>query len=168
MPVAAPRPASKGEPEQATALERAAAPSYQNIMSAFIKSSDQPVRFYTVYRLLMVASHRGVDVSWQGCAPADSSFRTSWAGGTQRKAVRSSSLGAPDKQFILFADNLHGQTTDDFKSVITQQCNTMPWLLPDGCTDETQPIDAGYGRLFMVHVGKALDKWLLDADHVEL
>ena len=44
----------------------------------------------------------------------------------------------------------------------------MLWLLPAGCTDEIQPTDGGYGRLFMVHVGKVLDKWLLDSDHVEL
>ncbi|CAN0572255.1 unnamed protein product, partial [Laminaria digitata] len=31
-----------------------------------------------------------------------------------------------------------------------------------------RPIDAGYGRLFKVHVGKALDQWLMDADHMEL
>ena len=30
------------------------------------------------------------------------------------------------------------------------------------------PKDAGYGRLFKVHVAKTLEKWLLDTDHVEL
>ena len=49
-----------------------------------------------------------------------------------------------------------------------QQCNTMLWLLPGGCTYEIHPIDAGYGHLFMVHVRKALDKQMLGADHVEL
>lgn len=71
-------------------------------------------------------------------------------------------------QFILFADNIHGQTTDEFKSVLLKQCNTLLRLLPAGCTDEIQPVDAGYGRIFKVHVDKALDKGLLDADHVEL
>ena len=42
------------------------------------------------------------------------------------------------------------------------------WPLPSGCTDGSQLIDAGYGLLFKMHVGKALDKWLMDADHVEL
>ena len=68
----------------------------------------------------------------------------------------------------MFADSLHGQTTDEFKSVLLQQCNTLLWRLPAGYTDEIQPIDAGYLRLFKVHMGKALDKCLLDADHVEL
>ena len=33
---------------------------------------------------------------------------------------------------ILFADNLHGQTTDEFQSVSMQQCNTLLWFLPAG------------------------------------
>ena len=73
-----------------------------------------------------------------------------------------------NKQFILFADSLHGQTTDEFKSVLVQQCNTLLWRLPAGYTDEIQPIDSGYGRLFKAHMGKTLDRWLLEADHVEL
>ena len=68
----------------------------------------------------------------------------------------------------MFADNLVAQTTDDVESVLMPQSNTSLRLLPAGCTDEIQPIDAGYGRLLKVHVGKALAKWLLDADHVEL
>ena len=68
----------------------------------------------------------------------------------------------------MFADNLVAQTTDDVESVLMPQSNTSLRLLPAGCTDEIQPIDAGYGRLVLVHVGKAIDQWLLDADHVEL
>ena len=68
----------------------------------------------------------------------------------------------------MFADNLHGQTSDEFNSVFMQQCNTLLWLLTARCTDEIRPIDAGYGRLFKVHVSKANYKWLLDAYFVEL
>ena len=77
-----------------------------------------------------------------------------------------SSLGAPDEQYIWFADNLNDQTADEFKSMLMQQCNSLLWLLSAGCKDEIQPIDAGYGPLFEVHAGKALDKWLLDADGI--
>ena len=52
--------------------------------------------------------------------------------------------------------------------MLKQQCNVLLFPLPAGCTDEIQHINAGYGRLFKVHVGNALGKWLLDADHVEL
>lgn len=114
------------------------------------------------------AWHKGVDVSFQACAWADSNYCASWAASTYRDGVGGSSLVVPEEQFILFADNLHGQTTDEFKSVLMEKCNTLLWLLPTKCTDEVQPVDAGYGRLFKVYVGKFLDKWLLEADHVEL
>ena len=48
-----------------------------------------------------------------------------------------------------------------------KECNTLLWLLPPKCTDEVQPVDAGYGRLFKVLVGKSLDAWLLNGDNVE-
>ena len=34
------------------------------------------------------------------------------------------------------------------------------------CADEVQPVDAVYGKLFKVYVGKALDGWLLNGDNV--
>ena len=84
--VAAPhRPASKGEKEKARALDRSASsPGYQNILNVFIKDLGQSVRLYTVYNIFRVAT---VAVTFAACG---------------------SSLGAPDEQLILFADNLHG------------------------------------------------------------
>ena len=77
-----------------------------------------------------------------------------------------SSLGAPDEQFIVF-DDLHSHPRTSSKACLMQQCNTLLWLPPAECTSEIRPIDAGNEHLFKVHVGKALDKWLLDADEVE-
>ena len=113
------------------------------------------------------AWHIGVDVYWQGCAWADSGFCNSWAGNTFRKAVCGGSTAAPKEQSVLFADNLYGQTTDEFKRVLKEECNTLLWLLSPKCTDEVQPVDAGSGKLFKVYVGKALDAWLLNGDNVE-
>ena len=113
------------------------------------------------------AWHPGVDIYWQGCAWADSAFCNSWAGNTFRKGVCGASIEVPEKESILFADNLYGQTTDEFKRALSEKCNTLLWLLPPKCTDEVQPVDAGYGKLFKVYVGQALDKWLLDGDNVE-
>ena len=110
--------------------------------------------------------HKGAEVYWQACAWADSAFRNSWAGNTYRKGLGGSSIAAPEEQSILFADNLYGQTTEDFKRVL-KECNTLLWLLPPKCTDEVQPVDAGYGRLFNVLVGKSMDAWLLNGDNVE-
>ena len=112
------------------------------------------------------AWHKGVEVYWQACVETDSAFSISWAGNTYRKGVSGSSIAAPEEQSILFADNLYGQTTEDFKRVL-KECNTLLWLLPPKCTDEVQPVDAGYGRLFKVLVGKSLGAWLLNGDNVE-
>ena len=112
------------------------------------------------------AWHPDVDVYWQSCAWADSAFCNSWAANTYRKGVCGSSTAAPEEQSILFADNLCGQTTDEFKRVL-KECNTLHWISPPKYTDELQPVDVGYGKLFKVYVGKALDGWLLNGDNVE-
>ena len=72
----------------------------------------------------------------------------------------------PRKQSIIFADNLHAQTTDELKRVLHEECNTLLWLLPPGTTDELQPVDAGYGRLLEVEAGKELDEWFGKDDNL--
>ena len=74
--------------------------------------------------------HPDVDVYWQGCAWADSAFGNSWAANTYRKGVCSSSTVAPEEQSILFANNLYGQTTDEFKRVLKKECNTLLGFFP--------------------------------------
>ena len=108
-----------------------------------------------------------MDVYWQGFARADSVIYNSWVANIYPKGVYGSSTAAPEEQSILFTDNLYDQTTDEFKRVLKKECNTLLWLLPPKCTDEVQHVDAGYGKLFNVYVGKALDGWLLNGDNVE-
>ena len=112
------------------------------------------------------AWHKGVEVYRQACAWADSAFCNSWAGNTYRKGVGGSFIAVPEEQSTMFADNLYGQTIEDFKRML-KECNTLLWLLPPKCTDEVQPVDDGYGRLFKVLVGKSLDAWLLNGDNAE-
>ena len=61
-----------------------------------------------------------------------------------------------DKENILFADNLGGQGSTkagaEFKKIMKEQGNTLVWNLPRNCTDEVQPIDAGFLRLKVVHL----------------
>lgn len=113
------------------------------------------------------AWHPGVNVEWQSCAWVDSSFYNSRAKDTYRNAVCGPSLTPPGAESILFADNLHGQTTDEFKRILKEECNTLLRLLPPGCTDEVQPVDAGCGRLAKVYVAQGLDEFLLGGDNVE-
>ena len=72
-----------------------------------------------------VSWHPGVDVEWQKCAWADSSFCTGWGSSSYRKGVCRSGVGVPEEQSSLFADTLYGQTTDEFKRVSMQKSNTL-------------------------------------------
>ena len=97
----------------------------------------------------------------------DSAFCNFWAANTYRKSVCGSSTAAPEEQSIIFANNLYGPTTDEFKRVLKKECDTLLWLLPPKCTDEVQPVNADYGKLFKIYVGKALDGWLPNGVNVE-
>jgi hypothetical protein len=68
--------------------------------------------------------------------------------------------------FLLFLDNLHAQTTDDFKAKLQSQ-STHPHYLPAGFTDQTQPIDDGYGALVKLYISRKLDDWLESDDNLE-
>ena len=82
------------------------------------------------------------------------------------RSLKGEECVVPREQSILFADNLYAQTTDEFKRVLHEECNTLLWLLPPGTTDELQPVDAGYGRLMKVEAGKDLDEWLGKDDNL--
>ena len=81
-----------------------------------------------------------------------------------KRSFRQSLLGAdgnvPKELSVLLGDTLHGQTADEFRDYLLKEFNTILWLLPAGCTDEVQPIDAGYGRRLKFAVGQQLDMWL--------
>ena len=61
------------------------------------------------------AWYPGVDVESQGCAWADSDYRNRWVDKTSKATVTEGSGVKPAEQSIVFADNLHGQTTGNFK-----------------------------------------------------
>ena len=112
------------------------------------------------------AWHPGVDVDSQGCAWADSDYCNPWVDKTFKAAVTGGFGVKPPEQSIVFADNLHGQTTEEFEKYLMEGCNTLLGLLPPGCTDEVQSVDAGYGRLVKL-VGKGLEAWHEEGDNVE-
>ena len=55
---------------------------------------------------------------------------------------------------------MNGQTTGELKKKLKEGCNTLLWLLPPGCTEEVQPVNAGYGRLVKLEEGKTLEAWV--------
>ena len=58
-------------------------------------------------------------------------------------------------------DNLAGQSAvhGDFKEIAGNN-NILVWNFPPGCTDEVQPVDAGYGYQVKVEVGREMWRWL--------
>ena len=64
-------------------------------------------------------------------------------------------------------DNLLAQTTDEFKMTLAEDLNASVWLLPPGCTDEAQPVDAGHQGLLIVVVGMNLELFLDQNDDLD-
>jgi hypothetical protein len=58
------------------------------------------------------------------------------------------------RESVLITDNLHGQTTYDFKDVLYRRASTKVHLLPGGVTDLIQLIDAGFGYLVKYYIGE--------------
>ena len=113
------------------------------------------------------AYDKRVDVYFQSHAWADSDFCMQWARRTFQEGLKGEDGKLPAAQSLLLMDNLHGQTTEEFKTYLHKFCNTLLWHLPAGCTDEVQPIDAGYGRLLKVYTGQALDEWLGHGENLQ-
>jgi hypothetical protein len=51
--------------------------------------------------------------------------------------------------------------------VLRQLGNTRVHLLPAGCTDELQPIDAGIKRAVKHHINEVMFQWLEDPQHFQ-
>ncbi|CBJ33249.1 C2H2 zinc finger protein [Ectocarpus siliculosus] len=113
------------------------------------------------------AYHKDVDVFFQQNAWADQKFCMEWAKRSYREGLIRGRGELPKARSILIMDNLHAQTTDEFKGYLAKQCNTLAWLGPAECTDEVQPVDAGAGRFLKVEVGNEMDKWLDQSDNIE-
>ena len=100
-------------------------------------------------------------VYFQPKAWADPAFSVAWAKRTFLPAVAATGTS----RAILFTDGLAGQsaTTGQFKSTMAEghpSVNTLVWNFPPGCTDEVQPVDAGYGFEVIREVGRVQMQWL--------
>lgn len=113
------------------------------------------------------AYHEDVDVFFQENAWADQKFCMEWAKRSYREGLMRGRGELPKARSILIMDNLHAQTTDEFKEYLAKHCNTLAWYGPSECTDEVQPVDAGAGRFLKVEVGRQMDIWLEQSDNLE-
>ena len=102
-----------------------------------------------------------VDVYFQKKAWADSKFCTDWARRTLAPVVNQ------EDHFVLFADNLTGQRTDEFKETISDM-NGLNWYGPKNATDIWQPVDGGYARTLKVLIQQAFFRWLSDDANAQL
>ena len=62
---------------------------------------------------------------------------------------------------LVFADNLSGQTTKEFKEYMLRHSNATVHNLLPGCTDEIQVVDDGFGALIKHHAQDVSDEWLM-------
>ena len=75
----------------------------------------------------------------------------------------------PSKQeLLLFLDNLDAHAHLALRALLKDNANTLAWMLPPGCTDILQPVDAGAGKLMKYLYGLAQDEWLDLMENLEL
>ncbi|CAB1104834.1 unnamed protein product [Ectocarpus sp. CCAP 1310/34] len=134
----------------------------QCTVNCFIGAGDKLMRTVVIFRgkgkvsaVEKAAYDPGVDVLFQENAWMDGPTCMAWAKNSFLRSIKGEEGVVPEEQSILFADNLHAQTTDEFKKFLHGECNTLLRLLPPKLTDELQPVDAGYGRLLKVEVAGA-------------
>ena len=115
-----------------------------------------------------MSPHRGPAIPPRPRGPCPTAFQVdkTWASFVQSHVDAGVIDAADTHSFLLFADNLHAQTTDEFKAKLHSQ-RTHPHYLPAGFTDQTQPIDDGYGALVKLYISHHLDDWLEDDDNLE-
>ena len=107
----------------------------------------------------------GVAVHFNENAWATPKYSRQWASDVFAQDVDDS------EENLLFADNLGGQGSgcgEKFKQILREDANTLVWNLPKNCTDEVQPVDAGYGFDVRREVGNQFTLWLDAGDNCDL
>ena len=106
--------------------------------------------------------HPDIDVYFQKNAWADTAFCAKWAQHTLKPAAADDG-GRP---FLLFCDNLEGQTKPAFKDEVIAQ-KGIPVFGVANATDIWQPVDGGYGATLKRLVNQEFFNWLDDEENCE-
>ena len=69
------------------------------------------------------------------------------------------------RESVLFADNLHGQTTREFIDACYSRAKAKSHLLPGGVTDLVQLIDRALGALVKHYMGEEHAQWRTEDDN---
>ena len=89
----------------------------------------------------------GVDVYFQSCAWMDSEINMQWVAKTVAPGIGKS-----------VEDNVAFQQDKQFHNACTHEMNAIVYLLPESHTDNIQPIDAGFGKMYKTKIGEEMDK----------
>ena len=73
-----------------------------------------------------------------------------------------------DTKVLLTADNLDAHVYEETKRLLAKDERVFVLYFPPNCTEAIHPIDAGYGRSICCCIGRCLDAWLMEANHLEL
>jgi hypothetical protein len=98
-----------------------------------------------------------VNVMFQKKAWADRTFLNTWCKTYFIPFVQSNL--PPELEKVYFCDNLDCQIQKQFLNLL-KTVNCFRWLLPSQSTSETQPFDAGLGRLVKLHIAQEFELWL--------
>ena len=101
--------------------------------------------------------NENVIVMWDPKAWYNSKMCNEWATLAALEIVKKS-----EGPHLILADNLHGQTTEEFKSILKKNSDATLHLLLAGCTDEIQVVDAGFGALIKHYAQEVSDEWLME------
>ena len=77
-------------------------------------------------------------------------------------------MAIKDCPVVVFCDNLDAHCWDEVLDECTRAKVLVVFVVPPGCIDAMQPIDAGIGRCIRIyHIGQVLDAWRMVNENLE-
>ena len=107
-----------------------------------------------------MAYDKDVDVMFQANAWADTKVCEEWVKLTLSSAVQNLD------EYILFCDNLVGQTSEEFQKAV-RKTGGIVWYGLANATNIWQPVDCGYGQMYKAQMALAQERWLEEGDNIE-
>ena len=86
----------------------------------------------------------------------DTDVAVQWVKRTLKPYVQQEKL----ERFVLFADNLTAQVSEEFKHEVSSVKSGVVWFGLSGATDMWQPVDSGVAQTVKILVGQAHRDWL--------
>jgi len=96
---------------------------------------------------------------------ADQQFMNSWANQHLRPFIQQHILEG--QECIYFCDNLDAQVSHSFLWCL-RSMKCFRWLLPTNFIFETQPMDAGLGRLLKIFISREFEEWLEIVENLDI